>query len=101
MSAYVKMYSSAIIKHLEEQVVHDGRFVAYYFFDFNNHAKRTGIGCLQSLLLQICEQSPVINDSVDKLYDSCQGGSLDTDTLVRVIGTVLSDNPGSFLVVDA
>jgi len=75
--------------------------VAFYFFDFGNQAKRTALGCLFSIALQLCEQSGVMHKSMRPLYEGCSGGSCDLDEVRVAIGGVLRELPQSFIVIDA
>ena len=51
--------------------------------------------------MQLCEQARVLNDSVTQLFDNRHGGTFDIESLVKVICSLLSVKPGSFLVIDA
>lgn len=75
--------------------------MAFYFFDFGHQAKRTVLGCMFSVALQLCEQSDVLHKSVIALYERCQGGSCDLGDLRQTIGCILRDLPKSFVVIDA
>jgi hypothetical protein len=91
--------SSTVIDHL--QTPERDWPVAFYFFDFNNQAKRTAIGCMYSIALQLCEQSSILHKSITALYEQCQGGSCDIHGLRQAIGCILRDLPKSFIVIDA
>ena len=88
-----------MIHHL--QTWEQGSPVAYYFFDFGSHAKRTALGCISSIALQLCEQSSTLHKSAISLYEQYPGGCYDVTALSKAIGCMLRDSTKSFIIIDA
>jgi hypothetical protein len=96
----VNSLSSTVIDHLQKSTDVDIQ-VAYYFFDFSNSVKRTARGCIQSLVLQFCEQADMLPESIVSLYDASQGGSFTIDDLTNALAGILKISSNYSVVVDA
>lgn len=74
--------------------------IAYLYFDFNDHAKQTAQGCIQSIVKRLFEQSVKIPDELQSLYNECRHGTSSSDQMVEVLIAIL-DDVKNFIVIDA
>ena len=49
--------------------------IAYFYFDFNTGQKQNVSNCLSSIVGQICHQTGVILEALQKLHKKCSDGS--------------------------
>ena len=95
--------SSTVVEHLKTYVKDketEAR-IAYYCFDFNDHAKQTAQGCVQSLVKQVFEQSYDVSDALRSCYNDTPHETPSLVKLVEVLIAMLNDGPKTFLVIDA
>ena len=67
--------SSAIIENIRHMAEDRSTILAYYYFDFQDTAKRDLRGLLSSLLMQLTECSVGCWDVLNQLYTTCRDGS--------------------------
>lgn len=93
--------SSAAIEHISNSAdLREGK-VIYYYFDFNDHAKQTCFGFLQSLVKQICSQSDTTPAEIVKLHAECKGATPSTEQLIDTLTCLLSQDSATFIIIDA
>jgi hypothetical protein len=63
--------------------------------------KRTAQGCIQSLVLQFCEQADMLPESIVSLYDASHGSSFTIEDLTNAMASILETSPDYFVVIDA
>ncbi|KAI9442625.1 ankyrin repeat-containing domain protein [Lactarius indigo] len=66
---------SAIIEDIERMRNEKPALMAYYYFDFRDTAKQDARGLLSSLLIQLCDQSNRLCDTLSHLYSKHYRGS--------------------------
>ena len=97
--------SSAIIEEIKHIQKPGSALVAYYYFDFNDAAKRNVQGLLASLLLQLVDDSDPCWNLLSQLHKTCRYG-LDQPSeaaLVQCLNSML-DLPGqmpTYIIIDA
>ncbi|KAJ7604364.1 ankyrin repeat-containing domain protein [Mycena polygramma] len=76
--------------------------IAYFYFDFRDEKKQLIENMLRSIIMQLSEQSPTPYSILDQRFKSCQGQILPTyNDLLAMLDTVLSQLPGTYIVLDA
>ncbi|KAJ7658333.1 hypothetical protein DFH06DRAFT_1472942 [Mycena polygramma] len=76
--------------------------IAYFYFDFRDEKKQLVENMLRSIIMQLSEQSPTPYSILDQRFKSCQGQILPTyNDLLAMLDTVLSQLPGTYIVLDA
>jgi len=91
-----------VIEHLSTQHgSHAEHRIFYYFFDFNDPAKQTAIGCLRSLVEQLCAQSTTLPECITHLHETCKGKAPSMGQLVAVLIKELGRNSNDFIIIDA
>ena len=95
--------SSAIIEEIKLKKP-TSALVAYYYFDFNDPAKRDVRGLLTSLLLQLVDDSNSCLDLLSQLHKTCHHGSDQPGeaALIQCLNSML-DLPGqiTYIIIDA
>jgi hypothetical protein len=93
--------SSTVVEDLKKRKEESNARIAYYYFDFNDHAKQTAQGCFQSLLLQLFEQSPVVPKELRALYQHHRHTTPSLEAQTEVIISMLREGPPDYIVIDA
>jgi hypothetical protein len=93
--------SSTVVEHLKRQNAASEARLAYYYFDFSDHAKQNAQGCIQSLLLQLFEQSTLIPKELRSLYQDNRHITPRLEALVEVLIAILRDGAEDYIVIDA
>ena len=97
--------SSAIIEDIKHTRQTRSAIVAYYYLDFKDVAKRDVRGLLESILLQLVDESDRCWNTFHQLYTSCNLGSDQPSdaALVKCLVEMI-DLPGQvpiYLIIDA
>ncbi|KAK5713276.1 hypothetical protein LTR17_017691 [Elasticomyces elasticus] len=96
--------SSGIINDLQAYCKDDSqRFLAYFYYDFNDSAKRDPVNMIKSLLYQFLEQGVRIPQSLQSAYASCSNmrRSVSLDQLLDALHETIRFCPASYIVLDA
>ncbi|KAF2793620.1 hypothetical protein K505DRAFT_195201, partial [Melanomma pulvis-pyrius CBS 109.77] len=75
--------------------------IAYYYFDFNDPGKQMLIGCLRSLVQQLCTQTRVIPEPIMSLYALSKGRSPSAAQLIGALTTSFHGDSNNYIVIDA
>ena len=99
------MLSSAIIEEIKYIRKLRSALVAYYYFDFKDAAKRDVRGLLNSLLVQLVDDSDPCWDLLSQLHKTCRDGSEQPSeaALAQCLSSML-DLPGQlpiYIIIDA
>lgn len=94
--------SSVVVEHLKktQSEAEQSTKIAYFYFDFNDHAKQTAQECIQSIVKQLFEQSVKTPDELKLLHSEHRHGTPSLDQMVEVLITILEDGR-NFIVIDA
>jgi hypothetical protein len=93
--------SSTVIDHISASADLGEKKVIYYYFDFNDHAKKTCFRFPQSLVRQICSQSNTAPADVVKLHAECNDASPTLERLIETLVSLLSQESTVYIIVDA
>ena len=93
--------SSTVIDHISASADLGEKKVIYYYFDFNDHAKQTCFGFLQSLVRQICSRSNTAPTDIVKLHAECNGASPTLEQLIETLISLLSRESTVYIIIDA
>ncbi len=76
---------------------------AYFYFDFNDPQKRTVVGMLRSLILQLCVCQSQLHFSVHELYKECGDGNQQPTLqgLVKALLFLFTTSHRTYVVLDA
>lgn len=76
--------------------------VVYFYFDFKDPSKRTTVGMLGSLLLQLVENLPTIPLAIEKTFTKYKNNQYPTENeVLDLLKTVLGYFTRVFIVLDA
>jgi hypothetical protein len=80
-----------------------GKFIAYFFFDFNDLKKQDPEMMVRSLLCQLSQQSIKIPASLDSLFSSCESGQRQPSirALMDALQSMIQDLPQIYIMLDA
>jgi hypothetical protein len=89
-----------VLQHCHENVESS---VAYFYFDFNDPAKRQPDKLVRSLVTQLSMQNPEGMRELEQLYLNCQHGQRQPagDALVVILGQLLAGRDHVYVVLDA
>lgn len=89
-----------VLQHYHEDVESS---IAYFYFDFNDPAKRQHDKLVRSLVSQLSMQSPEGMRELQQLYLNCQHGQRQPtgDALVTILGQLLAGRDHVYVVLDA
>ncbi|KAI9455432.1 hypothetical protein BJY52DRAFT_1224619 [Lactarius psammicola] len=73
--AHMVSTSSAVIEDIKRMHDEKPALIAYYYFDFRDTTKQHARGLLSSLLIQLCDQSDRLCDTLSDLYSKHYRGS--------------------------
>lgn len=94
--------SSTVVDHLAaENDSHLDCRIAYYYFDFNDPGKQMLIGCLKSLVQQMCAQTRVIPEPIMSLYALSKGRSPSAAQLIGALTTSFHGEVNNYIIIDA
>jgi ankyrin repeat protein len=92
--------AAAVIEKLEGILKDDKiSLLAYFFFDFRDDSKRTALGCMCSILLQIALTS--YHAEIEALYDRNTGCMLTLHEVIDALTKVLNSTKKPVLVIDS
>jgi hypothetical protein len=95
--------SSAIEKMIEFCKENPESRLAYYYFDFSRSEKQTVSGLLQSLILQLCREQPILPGAIESLYENCHN-RVDTPEetlLMEAFLAVVKEMRSVYVIIDA
>lgn len=98
-----KGFSSVIIDHLQDRVIHTGGRVLYFYFDYRQQSEQTPLKILATLLKQLIATYQGVPEGASKLFEHVVSGKdLPSWTLLvdAFIG-ICAQSEEVFLVLDA
>jgi hypothetical protein len=102
---FILLLSSAIIEEIKHTRNSRSALVAYYYFDFKDAAKRDVRGLLNSLLLQLVDDSDTCWDLLSQLHKTCRNGSEQPSeaALAQCLNSMLdlSGQIQTYIIIDA
>jgi hypothetical protein len=101
---FILFTSSAIIENIKHMREDRLTLFAYYYFDFQDAAKRDLRGLLSSLLMQLSKCSVRCLDVLDQLYTTCRDGSEQPSeaSLAECLkNMILTEHSPIYIIVDA
>jgi hypothetical protein len=96
--------SSTVLQDVHQHCQDDpGKFIAYFFFDFNDLKKQDPEMMVRSLLCQLSQQSIKIPASLDSLFSSCESGQRQPSirALMDALQSMIQDLPQIYIMLDA
>jgi hypothetical protein len=91
------------MEHVKKKQIEGGprAKLAYYYFDFNDHAKQTSQGCIQSLVKKLFTQPVKTPEELRSLYNGSQHRTPSLNQLMEVLIAILGDGTQNFIIIDA
>jgi hypothetical protein len=93
--------SASVIKDVLQSS--QGMGVVYYYFDFNDDAKKNAENMVRSIFHQLCQRSIVLPEGVRDLFAKCDEGKRVPSSiqLLDAIEQIIKELPGCFIIIDA
>jgi hypothetical protein len=94
--------SSTVVEHVKKTQIEGEPHarIAYYYFDFNDRAKQTAQGCIQSIVKQLFTQSVKTPEELQSQYNESRHRTPSLDQLIEVLIAILDDGAQNFIVID-
>ena len=95
---------STIIEHVKGLCQRNAHSqIAYFYFDFNDPQKRTIVGMLRSMIVQLCAGEAQLSIRVHDLYNQCNDGNEQPTLkdLIKTLFSLLENGKGTYLIMDA